>query len=62
MRSFVLDPSVRTGEGAYCYCLRAVTPECGARTRASGLCFLAKEEKPESRARRAPAHMKRLRE
>ena len=44
-----------------CSCLRAVTPECGAWTRASGLWSLPKEEKPESRARRAPAHMKRER-
>lgn len=50
----------------YCSCscswLRAVTPECGAWTRASGLCSLAKEEKPGSRARRAPSHMKRGRD
>jgi hypothetical protein len=35
-----------------------VAPECGAWTRASGFCSVAKEEKPANPARRAPAYMK----
>lgn len=48
----------RRGQAPYCSGMLAVAPECGAWTRASGFCSVAKEEKPANPARRAPAYMK----